>query len=80
MRWQLCLDHANKIQKPAESPDCLFGVVIQPADSRLSETTAVVDLRRRQRRNLKRHRVFRDMKNPPEVYDAGSLVTLVDLS
>ena len=41
VRWQHCIDHADKIniQKPGESPDCLLGVVPQPTDSRLSETT-----------------------------------------
>ena len=39
MRWQHCLDHADNIQKPAESPDCLLGVVMQLADSRLDETS-----------------------------------------
>ena len=38
VRWQHCLDHADDIQNPAESPDCLLGVVKQPTDSRLSET------------------------------------------
>ena len=38
MRWQHCTDHADNIQKSAESPDCLLGVVTQPTDSRLSET------------------------------------------
>ena len=39
VRWLHCLDHADNIQKPAESPDCLHGVVTQPTDSRLSETS-----------------------------------------
>ena len=38
MRWQHCLDHADNIQKPADSPDRLLGVVTQPTDSRLKET------------------------------------------
>ena len=37
VRWQHCLDHADNIQKPAESPDCLLGVVIKSSIS--SETT-----------------------------------------
>ena len=39
VRWQHGIDHADKIQKPGESPDCVLGVVPQPTDSRLSETT-----------------------------------------
>ena len=38
MRWQHCLDHADNIEKPTKSPDCLAGVVMQPTDSRLSKT------------------------------------------
>ena len=41
-RWQHCLDHADHIQKPAKAPDCLLGVVTQPIDSRLSETTRII--------------------------------------
>ena len=39
VRWQHCIDHADKIniQKPAELPDCLLGVVPRPTDSRLGE-------------------------------------------
>ena len=32
---------ADTKQKPLMWPDCLFGVVPQPTDSRLSETTVV---------------------------------------
>ena len=39
MRWQQCLAHTDSIQNPAKSPECLLGVVLQPTDSRLSETT-----------------------------------------
>ena len=39
MRRQHCLDHADNIQKPAKSSDCLLGVVTQPTNSRLSETS-----------------------------------------
>ena len=36
MRWQHCIDHADKIiHKPAESPDCLHGVVTLLTDSQL---------------------------------------------
>ena len=41
MRWQHCLAHADSIQTPVKSPDCLLGVVTQPSDSRLSETSTV---------------------------------------
>ena len=44
MRWQHCLDHADNIQKLAKSPDYLFGKVMQPNDSRLSETTSTLGL------------------------------------
>ena len=47
MRWLHCLDHADNIQKPAESPDCLLGVVTQLTDSRLNETN-VTHVRRAQ--------------------------------
>ena len=38
VRWQHCIDHADKYSKPTDSPDCLPGVVPKPTDSRLSET------------------------------------------
>ena len=42
VRWQHCIDQAdNNIQKPGDSPDCLLGVVPQPTESRLSETTCI---------------------------------------
>ena len=39
VRWQPCIDHADTKQKPLMGPDCLLGVVPQPTDSRLSETS-----------------------------------------
>ena len=39
VRWHHCIDHADTKQKPQMGPDCLFGVVPQPTDSRLSETS-----------------------------------------
>ena len=39
VRWQNCIDHADKQTKPTKSPDCLLGVVPQLTDSRLSETS-----------------------------------------
>ena len=42
VRCQHYIDHADNIQKAAESPDCLLGVVTQPTDSRLSETSMCV--------------------------------------
>ena len=39
VRWRHCIDHADTKQKPLMKPDCLLGVVPQPTDSRLSETT-----------------------------------------
>ena len=43
MRWLHCLDHADNIQKPADSQDCLLDVVPQPTDSRLSETNRIYE-------------------------------------
>ena len=39
VRWRHWIDHADTKQKPLMKPDCLIGVVPQPTDSRLSETT-----------------------------------------
>ena len=39
VRWQHCIDLADTKQKPLMWPDCLLGVVPQPTDSRLSETS-----------------------------------------
>ena len=45
VRWQHCIDHADKYLKAAESPDCLLGVVPQPTDSLLSETSMSSEIR-----------------------------------
>ena len=37
VRWQHCIDHADKIQKTAKSSDYPLGVVPHPTDSRLNE-------------------------------------------
>ena len=42
MRWRHCTDHADTKQKPLMRPDCLLGVVPQPADSRLCETNSKI--------------------------------------
>ena len=42
VRWHHCIDHADTKQKPLMGPDCLLGVVPQPTDSRLSETTYAI--------------------------------------
>ena len=34
-----CIDHADKYSKPGYLLDCLLGVIPQPTDSRLSETS-----------------------------------------
>ena len=44
VKWQHCMDHAEKIRKSTDSPDCLLGVVTQPTDSRLSEIQIERDL------------------------------------
>ena len=39
VRWQHCIDHADKQTNAGKGPDCLIGVVPQPTDSRVSETS-----------------------------------------
>ena len=57
VRWRHCIDHADTKQKPLMRPDCLLGVVPQPTDSRLSETT---QLSSRRSSAADRHSVKRD--------------------
>ena len=42
VRWQFYLANKDSIQMLVKSPDSLLGVVLQPTDSRLSETTTVL--------------------------------------
>ena len=44
LRWRHWIDHADTKQKPLMKPDCLLGVVPQPTDSRLSETSVAEDV------------------------------------
>ena len=39
VRWQHSIAHVVNIQKPGHSSGCLLGLVPQPTDSRLSETS-----------------------------------------
>ena len=41
VRWKHCINHADKQTKAEKSPECLIGVVPQPTDSRLNETSTM---------------------------------------
>ena len=67
VRWHHCIDHADTKQKPLTGPDCLLGVVPQPTDSRLSETSCRDDARTKSQRK----------KSQPLVLDVGVQTFLI---
>ena len=47
MLREVAAPHANSIQKPFKSLDCLPGEVTQPSENRLTETTTIAVLTER---------------------------------